>query len=86
MHEKSLMDDLMKKIVSLAEKERASKVTKVRVQLGALSHMSKEHFQEHFEIASQGTIAQGAEIEAEELHDLHDPKAASVILKNIDVQ
>ena len=86
MHEKSLMDDLMKKILLLAEREQAAKVTKIRVKLGALSHMSKEHFQEHFEIASQGTLAEGAEIEAEESEDLHDPDASSVILKNIDVQ
>lgn len=86
MHEKSLMDDLMKKILLLAEKEQASKVTRVRVKLGALSHMSKEHFQEHFDIASQGTLAEGAQIEAEESEDLHDPNASSVVLKNIDVQ
>lgn len=80
------MDDLMKKILLLAEKEQASKVTRVRVKLGALSHMSKEHFQEHFDIASQGTLAEGAQIEAEESEDLHDPNASSVVLKNIDVQ
>jgi len=86
MHEKSLMDDLIKKITDLATKEKATKVTKVHVKLGALSHMSKEHFKEHFEIASKGTIAQGAEIEAEESQDIQDPNALSVILKNIDVQ
>lgn len=86
MHEKGLMDDLIKKIISLAKIEHAVKVTKVSVKLGALSHMSKEHFREHFEIASQGTIAQGAEIDAEESQDIHDPNASSVILKNIDVQ
>lgn len=86
MHEKSLMDDLIKKILLLARQERASKVTKVTVKLGALSHMSKEHFKEHFDVASQGTIAQDAEIEAEESQDIHDPHAMSVILKKIDVQ
>ena len=86
MHEKSLMDDLIKKIVALAEKENAAKVTKVRVKLGALSHMSKEHFNEHFEIAAAGTIAQDAEIEAEESQDIQDPCATGVILKDIDVQ
>jgi hydrogenase nickel incorporation protein HypA/HybF len=86
MHEKSLMDDLIKKVIFLATQEKAAKVTKVRVRLGALSHMSKEHFREHFMIASKGTIAQGAEIEAEESQDIQDPNATSVILKNIDVQ
>lgn len=86
MHEKSLMDDLMKKIIFLANRENAAKVTKVTVKLGALSHMSKEHFKEHFDVAAHGTIAQDAEIDAEESQDIHDPNAASVILKKIDVQ
>lgn len=86
MHEKSLMDDLMRKILSLASREGAVKVTKVSVKLGALSHMSKEHFKEHFDIAAQGTIAEDAEIDAEESLDIHDANAASVILKDIDVR
>lgn len=86
MHEKSLMDNLMQKILLLAKKEGASKVIKIKVKLGALSHMSKAHFKEHFDIASMGTIAEGAEIEAEESLDIHDPHATSVVLREIDVQ
>ena len=85
MHEKSLMDNLMAKILQLAKKENALQVTKVSVKLGALSHMSKEHFIEHFDIAAKGTIAESAEIEAEESLDIHDPNATQVILKSIDV-
>lgn len=80
------MDNLIKKILLLAEKERATRVTRVSVKLGALSHMSKEHFQEHFDLASMGTIAQDAEIEAEESQDIHDPNAPFVVLKKIDVR
>lgn len=80
------MDDLIKKIIRLARRERAVKVTKISVKLGALSQMSQAHFQEHFEIASLGTIAQEAEIEVEESSSIHDPDAASVIIKSIDVQ
>ena len=86
MHEKSLMDNLIKKILLLAQQEHAVKVTKVSVTLGALSHMSKEHFKEHFDIAALGTIAQDAEIEAEQSEDIYDPNAAFVILRKIDVQ
>lgn len=85
MHEKSLMDNLMNKILILAEKEKAAKVTKVSVKLGALSHMSAEHFKEHFEIASQRTIAEHAEIDAEESQDMRDPDAQVILLKSIDV-
>ncbi len=85
MHEQSLMNDLMHKILQLADDQRASKITKVSVKLGALSHMSKEHFKEHFDISARGTIAQDAEIDAEESQDIHDPNAQSILLKSIDV-
>jgi len=85
MHEKSLIDHLIKKIISLAEEKKASKVIKVSVKLGALSHMSAEHFKEHFDIAARGTIAEHAEIEAEESQDIYDPHAQVVILKSIDI-
>ncbi|MBS3905060.1 MAG: hydrogenase maturation nickel metallochaperone HypA [Simkania sp.] len=79
------MDHLMNKILSLAKEEQTTKVTKISVKLGALSHMSAQHFKEHFDIAAKGTIAQDAEIEAEESQDIHDPNATRVVLKSIDV-
>ncbi len=85
MHEKSLMDDLMRKIFALAQEQKAKKITRVQVKLGALSHMSKEHFKEHFDIAAQGTIAEGAKIEAEESQDIDDSNSLFVVLKAIDV-
>ena len=85
MHERSLMSDLMKKILALAEKRQAKKVTKVSVRLGALSHMSPSHFQEHFTISSQGTLADGAEIESEESTEIDDPNAMGIVLKSIDI-
>lgn len=85
MHEHSLMNNLMNKILLLAEQECASQVTKVSVKLGALSHMSPEHFKEHFEIAAKGTIAEYAAIDAEEDTDVNDPNAQTILLKSIDV-
>lgn len=85
MHEHSLMDNLMHKILSLAKKERAAQVTKVSVKLGALSHMSPEHFKEHFDISAKGTIAEHAFLETEESQDLNDPHAQTILLKSIDV-
>lgn len=85
MHEQSLMNDLIKKILMLAEKEQAAQVTKVSVKLGALSHMSPEHFKEHFDISAKGTIAENAVIDAEEAYDINDPHAQTILLKSIDV-
>lgn len=85
MHEQSLMNNLMNKILSLAEKEKAARVTKVSVKLGALSHMSPEHFKEHFNISAKGTIAENAVIDTEVADDMHDPHAQTILLKSIDV-
>lgn len=85
MHEHSLMNNLMDKILLLAEKEHATKVTKVSVRLGALSHMSSEHFKKHFEISAKGTIAEKAILETEEAIDVNDSNAQAILLKSIDV-
>jgi hydrogenase nickel incorporation protein HypA/HybF len=80
------MRGLMAKVESAARNERAARVTAVRVLLGALSHFSAEHFREHFEEASRGTLAEGAAIEIEISEDVADPRAQDVVLRSIDVE
>ena len=86
MHEFHLMNKLFNKILELADEQQATKVTKVSVKLGALSHMSPSHFKEHFDEAARGTIAENAVIDAEESDDISDPNAQVVLLKSIDVE
>ena len=86
MHEKAVMDDLMRTIESRARAEDARRVTRIRVRLGALSHFSPAHFREHFEDASRGTLAEGAEVMAELRVDPTEPEAQGVVLESIDVE
>jgi len=86
MHEASLMRDLMRKIDSLVKTEGAGKVTTVSVWLGALSHMSPEHFREHFEQASKATVAEGASLDIETSADIQDPNAQHLLLRSIEVE
>jgi hydrogenase nickel incorporation protein HypA/HybF len=86
MHEAALMKDLMTKILQIAQQQRAKRVIGIKVKLGALSHMTPEHFREHFEEVSPGTVAEGARIEAEQLTDIHDPKAQEILLQSIEVE
>lgn len=86
MHEASLMRSLMRKIESLAAAEGGHRVTTVRVWLGALSHMSAAHFQEHFDQASKATVAEGALLEIEESADIDDPNAQGLLLRSIEVE
>ena len=86
MHERALMTDLMREIETVAAAGGATRVTRVSVRLGALSHFTPEHFREHFADASHGTLAEGADVEAVLAADLDDPRAASVVLESIEVE
>ena len=86
MHEASLMKNLMGKVEQLAREQRASRVTRIAVKLGALSHFSPDHFREHFEHAAKGTVAEGASLDIELLTDIADPRAQDVILDSAEVE
>jgi hydrogenase nickel incorporation protein HypA/HybF len=86
VHEKALMDDLMGTIESRAETEGARRVTRIRVRLGALSHFTPGHFREHFQDAAHGTVAEGADVEADLRTDPTEAGAQGVVLESIDVE
>ena len=86
MHEKALMDDLMRKIEAEARAEGGRRVTRIRVRLGALSHFTEAHFREHFEHAARGTIAEGAAIDAESRTDPTEPNAQGVVLELLELE
>jgi hydrogenase nickel incorporation protein HypA/HybF len=85
MHELSLMSDLMRKIETIARDQNSPRIISVKVKLGALSHISAEHFREHFVHAAAGTVADGAWLEIEELKDASDPRAQDILLESVEV-
>lgn len=86
MHEAGLMRELMAKILSISEREAATRVAGVHVRLGALSHMTPEHFREHFADSAQGTIAEGATLHIEADDDTTAPGAQGIRLEAVDVE
>ena len=86
MHERALMTDLMREIDEVARDGGATRVTRVSVRLGALSHFTQEHFREHFVDASRGTLAEGAAVDAVLADDLEDPRATGVVLESLEVE
>jgi len=86
VHEFSLMADIVRKIESTARSHNAAKVTEVSVTLGALCHMSADHFREHFEHGVRGTIAEGARLRITESSDTDDLRADQVILDAIETE
>ena len=85
MHERKVMDDLMTRLFTVAREQRASRVTAVRVRLGVLSHMTPQHFREHFEDASRGSLAEGAQVDVQVIPDPTDPMAREIILESIEI-
>lgn len=85
MHEHSLMNDLFKKINEIALKENVKHVAKVHVQLGALSHISPDHFKEHFDEMCKGTVAENAQVIITEDGDIHSSSAQDITLISVDV-
>ena len=85
MHEFSLIKDLIRKIISIAHEQRASKVVAVTVKLGALSHISPDHFREHFNHATRGTVAEEARLNINIVNNMNDPTVQEVLLENIEV-
>ena len=85
MHEFSLLKDLLGKIKAIAEENASDKVIGVKVKLGALAHISPEHFREHFNHAVVGTPAEDAKLEIETLTDMSDPHAQEVILDSVEL-
>ena len=86
MHEKAILDDLMRKIVSISTERKVAKVTEVHVKLGSLCHMSPGHFREHFIDASRGTVAEGARVDAEVIPGITHPRARDIVLERLEVE
>ena len=86
MHEMSLIHDLMRKVETIARNQNAVRVVGVKVRLGALAHISADHFREHFEEEAKGTIAEGARLDVELLTDQSDPHAQDIRLESVEVE
>ena len=85
MHELTLLKGLLSKIEAIAEENNSDKILGVTVKLGALSHISPDHFREHFDQAVVGTAAEGAKLTVRALTDMSDPDAQQIILESVEV-
>jgi len=86
VHERALMEDVLRELERVARAEGAGRVVSIRVRLGALSHFTPAHFRDHFAQASRGTLAEGAEVEAELRTDPAEPDAQGVVVESVEVE
>lgn len=86
MHERSLILNLIQKVTAIATQQNAVKVIGITVRLGALSHMSAQHFREHFDVEAKGTVADGARLTASVSADVNDPHAQEILLESVEIE
>jgi hydrogenase nickel incorporation protein HypA/HybF len=86
MHETALVRDVVQRMVEVARSTGACRVAGATIWLGALSHMSAEHFREHFDVEARDTVAAGAVLEIEMSNDPYDTHAQQVRLASVDLE
>lgn len=86
MHEFSLIADLLNKIQTISAENNNGRILSVKVRLGALSHISPDHFREHFCQATENTSLEGARLEIDVLTDETDPQAQEILLDSVDIE
>ena len=85
MHETALVRDVVRRINDLAQGTNARRVTGAKIWLGALSHLSAEHFREHFTLEARDTPAAGAVLDIQVSDDPDHPQAQNVRLLSVDL-
>jgi hydrogenase nickel incorporation protein HypA/HybF len=86
MHETALVKNLIQKLQTICAEEGAERVVDISVWLGALCHMSPEHFSDHFRQEAAGTCAERARLQIETSDDINHPNAQDVLLQSLELE
>jgi Zn finger protein HypA/HybF involved in hydrogenase expression len=86
MHEQAMLEDLIRKVGEVSRTEGAGRVKRVRLWVGALSHLTGAELQEHWSLVTQGTPAEGSVLEVVVSQDPGDPRAQGVVLTSVDLE
>lgn len=85
MHEMHLMKNIIQKLEQVSRAHQAEKVVSLKVWLGALSHLTPEHFLEHFEYESKNTHVEGALVSFEISNDVEHPDSMEVKILEVEI-
>lgn len=85
MHEEAILRDLVRKAEEVARTEGPGRVTRVRLWVGARSHLTGPEFKDRWAHAVAGTVLSGAEVDLEVSRDRDHPNAETVMLRSLDV-
>ena len=77
------MRDLRRKIVEVSERHGGRRVSRVSLEVGALSHVTEASLRQRWETTFAGTPAASARLTVETASDLADPGAQGVRITEI---
>lgn len=85
MHEEAMLKDVVRKAEEVSRAEGAARVTRVRIWVGARSHLGGPELEDRWANAVRGTSLAGSRVEVELSEDGNDPNAQRVVLRSLDV-
>jgi hydrogenase nickel incorporation protein HypA/HybF len=90
MHEARLIRDLLSRIEQVARDEQADRVERVRIEIGAQSHVTPESLRAQFELHAHGSVAQAAALDFTRSNDQtaadsHDIRLVSLTVSDTEV-
>jgi hydrogenase nickel incorporation protein HypA/HybF len=87
VHERALVDDLIRKAAEVAAMQGATRVVGMRVRVGPLSHIDPVTLPALLADAAGGTPVDGAQVEVVAgPDDVDDPEAQDVVLEIVRVE
>jgi hydrogenase nickel incorporation protein HypA/HybF len=81
VHERSLAVALVRAAEEAARLQGARSVLVVRARMPALGPASPEHLRLHFELAAEGTVAEGARLEV-----AGETEGTDLVLESIEIE
>ncbi len=67
MHELPVTHEILEIVLKHSQRNNVSKVHKVFLEIGAMSDLEQEWIQRYFTTISEGTVAEGAQIEVQQV-------------------
>jgi hydrogenase nickel incorporation protein HypA/HybF len=85
MHEEAMLRDVIRKAEEVARESGPGRVTRVRLWVGARSHLAGPELEARWVHAVHGTALSGARVDIEVSRDAAHPNAESIVLQSVDL-
>jgi hydrogenase nickel incorporation protein HypA/HybF len=85
MHEEAMLRDVVRKAEEVVRESGPGRVTRLRLWVGARSHLAGPELEARWAHAVSGTALSSARVEIEVSRDGTHPNAESIVLRSVDV-